>query len=322
MDNVELDYFEYATDGAAQAAYVTDGGTSDKSKSYTTNSTSQRLGDSGGLEYWNAMKFVFASEVTITQATAYFNANVGTPSGQVTCSLQTDNVGSPSGTLAHANATLTFTPTASSNNTINWSDFTIPAGTYWLVFTCAAQTTDNGWAQAIGTPGDAFLKTSTNGGSTWSALNWDLYCSISATAQNLQCYSESTIKTQGSYSLKAVAAATDSLNDTLTHTFDPPKDLSGKTQIKYDVRASRTGENIKVTLHNSTGAGYDIEHTHNQSADEFETAEIDISAVADANKDAIDSIIVTVTNADAANTFYIDNMYGYTPYTKIVYISD
>ena len=30
----------------------------------------------------------------------------------------------------------------------------------------------------------------------------------------------------------------------------------------------------------------------------------------DANKDDIESIIITVINADAANTFYIDNMYG------------
>jgi hypothetical protein len=35
----------------------------------------------------------------------------------------------------------------------------------------------------------------------------------------LQSYSEATIKTQGSYALKAVAEATDSLNKTLTKTF-------------------------------------------------------------------------------------------------------
>jgi len=36
---------------------------------------------------------------------------------------------------------------------------------------------------------------------------------------SLQSYSESTIKSQGSYSLKGVAAITDSLNKTLTRTF-------------------------------------------------------------------------------------------------------
>jgi len=39
---------------------------------------------------------------------------------------------------------------------------------------------------------------------------------------NLQSYSEDTIKTQGSYSLKGIAAITDSLNDTLTKTFPKP----------------------------------------------------------------------------------------------------
>jgi hypothetical protein len=33
----------------------------------------------------------------------------------------------------------------------------------------------------------------------------------------------------------------------------------------------------------------------------------DVSAVVDANKDVIDSVIITVVNADAANTFYLDN---------------
>lgn len=42
---------------------------------------------------------------------------------------------------------------------------------------------------------------------------------VSNDASNFQSYSESTIKQQGSYSLKVVAAQTDSLNDTLTKTF-------------------------------------------------------------------------------------------------------
>ena len=33
-----------------------------------------------------------------------------------------------------------------------------------------------------------------------------------------------------------------------------------------------------------------------------------MSAVTDANKDDIDSIIITIMNADAANTFYLDDI--------------
>jgi len=34
-----------------------------------------------------------------------------------------------------------------------------------------------------------------------------------------------------------------------------------------------------------------------------------LSAVSNTNKDAIDSVIITIINADAANTFYIDNLF-------------
>ncbi|MCK4521956.1 MAG: hypothetical protein KAU20_05245, partial [Nanoarchaeota archaeon] len=70
---------------------------------------------------------------------------------------------------------------------------------------------------------------------------------------NLQCYSESTIKQQGSYSLKAIAKQTDSLNDNLTRTVSPTINLSGKDSIKLDARANRTGSNFKISLHNSGG---------------------------------------------------------------------
>lgn len=130
---------------------------------------------------------------------------------------------------------------------------------------------------------------------------------ISPYPNELLAYSESTIKTQGSYSLKAIAAATDSLNKTLTKTFDPVKDLSGKTQIKYDVRASRTGSNFKIGFHDSGGTT--TEHTPNiLVAEEWQTETVDISAVSDADKDAIDSAILTILNADSANAIYIDNV--------------
>ena len=123
--------------------------------------------------------------------------------------------------------------------------------------------------------------------------------------------SESTIKTQGSYSLKAIAS-TSSLNKTLTRTVSPVIDLTGQTKWKFDMRASRTGSNVKIGIHDSGGTT--TETTPNiTSADTFQTVSVDISGVADANKDAIDSIIITPTNADSANTIYIDNMFGTIP---------
>lgn len=86
-------------------------------------------------------------------------------------------------------------------------------------------------------------------------------------------------------------------------------DLTGLTQIKYDIRASRTGENIKIGIHDA--GGVTTEHTANiLQANEWQTETWDISGVSDANKDAIDKMEVTIINADAENIFYIDNMYG------------
>jgi len=128
-------------------------------------------------------------------------------------------------------------------------------------------------------------------------------------APHLQCYSESTIKTQGSYSLKGIAKATDSLNDTLTRTIASPIDLSGIGEVKYGIYSDRTGSNIKIGIHDSGGTT--SEHTANiSSAGAWETQTWNLSAISNANRDDIDSIIITVVNADADNTFYIDNFFG------------
>lgn len=79
--------------------------------------------------------------------------------------------------------------------------------------------------------------------------------------------------------------------------------------IYFDIYASRTGSNIKVGIHNAGGVTTEI--TPNiTSSDVWQAVTWDISAVADADKNAIDQIVITVVNADAANVFYIDNFYG------------
>lgn len=124
---------------------------------------------------------------------------------------------------------------------------------------------------------------------------------------NLLAQSESTLIAQGSYSLKAIAAITGSLNKTLTKTFVANINLSGCNTITFSMRASRTGSNIKIGLHDTGGTVSEI--TPNiTSANAWQTVTWDLSGVAAANKDNINSIIVTVVNADAENIFYIDNL--------------
>jgi hypothetical protein len=136
---------------------------------------------------------------------------------------------------------------------------------------------------------------------------------------SLQSYSESTIKEQGSYSFKGVGTITDSLNKTLTRTVSSPIDLSGINTLYFKIRSSRTGSNIKIGIHDSGGTT--TETTPNiTGANAWQTVTWDISGVSDTNKDAIDSIIITIVNADATNTFYIDAFSG--PLSNMTLISN
>ena len=94
----------------------------------------------------------------------------------------------------------------------------------------------------------------------------------------------------------------------------PPIDLSGRRKIFLDLRSSRTGASIKISIHDAGGTTTELTPAIS-SANSWDTKEWDISGVPDANKDAIDSIIITVVNASSANTFYVDNMYSPDAYT-------
>ncbi len=121
---------------------------------------------------------------------------------------------------------------------------------------------------------------------------------------------ETTIIKEGSSSAKIVAPQTTSLNKALTRTVTPTINLTDQDNLKIWVRASRTGTNFKLGLHDSGGTTTES-NIAISSADTWEEKTIDISAVTNANKDAIDSLILTITNADAENTIYLDAWYGY-----------
>jgi hypothetical protein len=129
---------------------------------------------------------------------------------------------------------------------------------------------------------------------------------LQTTTPDLQSYSEAIIKAQGAYSLKIVATA-DALNKTLTRTIGTPLNLTGQTQLTFKIYALRTGQNIKVGFHDAGGVTTEITPDVLVS-NTWQTVTVDLSGVADANKDAIDSIIITIVNADADNVAYIDDM--------------
>jgi len=141
---------------------------------------------------------------------------------------------------------------------------------------------------------------------------------VEADTFKFQIDSESTLKTQGSYALKGIARP-DSLNKTLTKTIVSPINLTGVKTLKFDIRASRTGSNIKIGIHDVGGTTTEV--TPNIiSANTFQRAYLDLSSVSNTNKDVIDKIIITIINADAENTFYIDN-FKILKYTNAIVIN-
>ena len=145
--------------------------------------TSRTFGDSGGTEVWRAQSFIPTAGI-LSQIQIAFGANVGSPSGTVTWKITTDNAGDPTGTVL---ATGTFTPTASSNNTINVSNGPVLSGstTYWLRLEGAPQSTGVAWTLTSSTTSvyaDGTASTSLNSGSTWTPDSWDFDVVITTTA--------------------------------------------------------------------------------------------------------------------------------------------
>ena len=117
---------------------------------------------------------------------------------------------------------------------------------------------------------------------------------------------ESTIKKQGSASIKIVATQTGSLNDIMDIDLGAATlDLTDHDLIKFWIRASRTGTNLQFGMGESAWN----DDTHNINilvADKWQEEEWDISGIANADKDAIRYMGLKCTNADALNTIYID----------------
>lgn len=318
---VTLDYMEYSSDANAQAAYPSsDTGTTATITQTLTDGTpgsNITFGITEGYQNGISQGFKVANTNNISKFSLILSKSagaVGTLTGHI---YSDDGSGHPNASLATF-STVDVT-TIGATPTYGWFDFTgsftPTAGTQYhavLLWTNGLATVDkiyqdytvNGYAD-----GAVNTKDAVTGWAFLGTGQYDYDFRVYQDYIHLQDYSEATIKSQGSYSLKGVALATSSLNDTLTRTVSPTIDLTGMNQIKLDLYSSRTGSNIKIGIHDSGGTTTELTPSIS-SANTWETKTWDISAVSDANKDAIDSIIITVVNADADNTFYIDNMYG------------
>jgi hypothetical protein len=227
---LEIDYFEYANDTDARLAYVTDATAINVALSQTVTS-----GDTAPENPEYLVDGLLDNRAYIGATTGWFKIQLG-----VTANIVTYKMYPQAGNLTRAPRDWTLKAS-------NTGAF---AGEETTLDTQTDQDFSDGQPKTYNITNTAFFTyykliwTDNNGNAGSSLAELELY------AKPLQSYSEATIKTQGSYALKAVAAITDSLNKTLTHTFDPPLDLSGKNSFSLDMRATRTGANVKVGLRN------------------------------------------------------------------------
>jgi hypothetical protein len=123
--------------------------------------------------------------------------------------------------------------------------------------------------------------------------------------------SESLITTFGKYSGK-VSVQQGCANATLTLSLSPTFNLVGVDTVSFSLYNTITGSNVTVGLHDSGGTTTSVTPSI-MSSDAWQTCTIDLTSIASADKNTIDSLIITIANADVSSVFYISNMfYTYT----------
>jgi len=145
------------------------------STDYDVNITTSAVGVIDKL----AQSFTISDTTTIIDTELYLR-KVGSPTGTMTLRLETDSSGSPSGTLAHANATITVDEAGLSTSygdiSFNWTDFSLAAGTYWLVLSTSRSASDTdyvAWGADGSSPAFSGGEMKSEASATWSAQSKD-----------------------------------------------------------------------------------------------------------------------------------------------------
>jgi len=257
MAKLELDYMEYASDASVQANYVSSDTTISTIDFYSEanqDSDSRIQGDDENRFTETGQAITLTTQTIITSVKFYLK-RVTAPTGNLYAMIYaaTGTVGTNA--IPTGSALATSDAVDSSGIGVVYALVTFTFSTPYLASAgdyCIVINGDNVLNQPIYVGRDSSTPTHEGNGNykfqgswySWSTVDTCFYLYGNP---NLQCYSEDTIKTQGAYSLKAIAFQTDSLNDTLTKS-GLSIDLTDKDEIKVDVYASRTGTNIQLQL--------------------------------------------------------------------------
>jgi hypothetical protein len=307
---LEIDYMEYASNSAAQGAYVTSAtaytaqyptahnttyvkSTTEINATYAPyNATNPALSLTGT---WGATVAWLSTSGVLTNQR--FHIDLG--SSKIINKIRYDNAhDSGSGTDSGAN---NFILQGSNTGAGTFDDLVYANDEGWTQITGLSQSTfdehiaaDQADTKYITISGNTTayryyaIKIADNHGAVGGNYIGLRHIELQTTALN--SFSESTIKTQGSYALK-LSATTDALNEDVSRTLTggDKKDLTGKNTILMDVRSTDTGSNLEFNIHDSGGTT----STHSidiVAADTYQAEVVDISDIADADKDDIDLI--------------------------------
>lgn len=136
------------------------------------------VGDWTGSEFINAVKIVNSNDIKCTGVSIYIESENGAVVGNLTFRLETDNGGEPSGVLVHANATYDMAPgavTIPGWNRAVYTQFVLPAGTYWLVISVPAQANNVWYAWTSDANNCAACRCYNINGGAWITNNDELY---------------------------------------------------------------------------------------------------------------------------------------------------
>jgi hypothetical protein len=139
------------------------------------------VGDSGDVEYRHATGFKVSGSITCPKVSLYMGTHNGSPAGNFTVRLETDNAGVPSGTLVHADAT----KAVASITDDAWNEFAFPSAIalsastqYWIVTSVADQATNARWVWRLkgSNPyANGIVVRSVDSGATWASLGAGSY---------------------------------------------------------------------------------------------------------------------------------------------------
>ncbi|GAH48532.1 unnamed protein product, partial [marine sediment metagenome] len=226
---IELDYMEYPSDALAQAAYV-----DDSSDEYGGRIQSLDATFAAGYTAMNEDTAYRIGKAGTIRVVKYYTTSAGVSIKAKVFRVNGSNydfVGeSEVFATVSGGATRVLTtpiPGVESGDIIGF----YTASNLLLAITV---TTGSGYSYLVGDI------TGTTAISTWAYQSAG-EAAFSCIITDLQCFSEDTIKEQGNYSLKGIAAITGSLNATLTRTVSPTINLSGINTIKFHLRATVGG---------------------------------------------------------------------------------